>query len=66
MKKKYSGKRFVVFGSHPLSGGWGEYCVEHDTLKEARLEAWYWLSDSYDANILDQETDKVVEVRIKS
>ena len=62
---KYRGKRYLVFGQHPLGGGWHEYFVEHDSMKKARVEAWLWLNENYDAHILDQKTDKTVEVKIK-
>ena len=61
MEKKYLGKRFVVFGQRMGE----EYCIEHNTLKEAKLEAWAFLNDCYSANILDQKTNKVIEIRLK-
>jgi hypothetical protein len=59
--KKYQGKRFVVFGSRMGE----EYCIEHSSIRKARLEAWIFLNDGYDAHILDQKTNKVVEIKIK-
>jgi len=59
--KKYQGKRFIVFGRN-LNG---EYCIEHSSIREARVEAWLWLSDGYDANILDQKIDKQLEIKLK-
>jgi predicted esterase YcpF (UPF0227 family) len=58
---KYLGKRFVVFGRRMGE----EYYIEHSSIKKARVEAWLHLNDGYDANILDQKTDKVVEIKIK-
>jgi hypothetical protein len=58
---KYRGKRFVVFGRR-LDG---EYYVEHSSIRKARVEAWLHLNDGYDSYILDQKTDKTVEVKIK-
>lgn len=61
IKKKYSGKRFVVFGFR-----FGEeYCIEHSSLRKARVEAWLFLNDGYDAYILDQKMNKVTEIRLK-
>jgi len=59
--KKFQGKRFVVFGRR-LDG---EYYIEQDSIRKARVEAWLHLQDGYDAHILDQKTDKVVEVKVK-
>ena len=62
--KKYQGKRFIVFGSPPNGGGWSDYCVEQDTLKKARVEAWHWLNAGYNSHILDQKTNKQWDVRL--
>jgi len=62
---KYIGKRFVVFGSHLLGGGWDDYIIEHDTMKKAKLEAWHWLQDGYNSFVLDQKTNKQIEIRLK-
>lgn len=59
--KKYIGKRFVVFGCRDGE----EYCIEHSSIRKARAEAWIFLNDGYSAHILDQKTNKTVEVKIK-
>jgi hypothetical protein len=59
--KKFQGKRFVVFGRRMGE----EYYVEHSSTRKARVEAWLHLQDGYDAHILDQQINKVVEVKVK-
>lgn len=61
MKKKYQGLRFVVFGRR----GGEEYHIEVSSKRRARLEAWFRLNAEYDSYILDQKTNKVIEIKIK-
>ena len=66
MKKKFKGKRYIVFGAPPLGGGWSDYCVEHNTMLLARREAYHWLMAGYTAQILDQKTNETWVMQFRS
>lgn len=57
--------RFLLCGSYPNSGGWGDYMYEFATEHEAKLAAVDLLKKGCSAYLEDKKLGTYIECRLK-
>lgn len=60
MEKK---ARYLLFGT---AGAWQDYIIRSDDIEALRYEAAKRLKDGYTASIVDKQTGKQIDFRLKS